>query len=60
MNYSIGEVAKMLGVSRESLRSWETQGFITKPYRNLTNLRRYTDTDVKAIKEFLSQKNLTK
>jgi DNA-binding transcriptional MerR regulator len=60
MIYSIGQVAKMLGVSRESLRSWERQGFIPKPMRILNNLRRYTDADIEAIKEFLSQKNLTK
>lgn len=57
MVYSIGEVAKMLSVSRESLRSWEKQGLITKPYRILTNLRRYTDEDIEAIKKFLEKRN---
>jgi DNA-binding transcriptional MerR regulator len=56
MAYSIGVVARMLGVSRESLRSWEKQGLIKKPDRILTNLIRYTDADIKAIKEFLSKK----
>jgi len=56
MAYSIGVVTRMLGVSRESLRSWEKQGLIKKPDRILTNLRRYTDADIKAIKEFLSKK----
>ena len=60
MTYSIGEVAKMLEVSSASLRSWEKEGLIPKPYRRPTNRRRYTQEDIKAIREFLNQKNLTK
>ena len=60
MTYSIGEVAKMLNVSTQSLYKWEQQGFIPKPRRTPTNHRRYSSEDIKAIKEFLSQKNLTK
>jgi DNA-binding transcriptional MerR regulator len=58
MVYSILEVAKRLGVSRESLRNWEKQGFIPKPHRRPTNFREYTDADLEAIRTFLSQKNL--
>lgn len=60
MTYSIGEVAKMFRVSTESLRSWEKQGLIPKPYRRLTNRRQYADDDIKAIREFLSQKYQSK
>ena len=56
MVYTIGEVAKMLEVSRESLRNWENQGFIPKCHRRPTDRREYTDTNVEAIREFLSQK----
>ena len=59
MGYSIGQAASLLGVSKESLRSWERQGLIPKPQRILTNLRRYSDADIKAIREFLTNK-LTK
>ena len=37
MNYSIGEVAKMLGVSTYSLRRWERAGLTVRPKRSLTN-----------------------
>lgn len=57
MPYSIGEIAKMLGVSRESLRSWEKQGLIPKPHRRPTNIREYTDEGIKAIKQFLERRN---
>jgi DNA-binding transcriptional MerR regulator len=60
MTYHIGEVAKMFDISTESLRSWEKQGLIPKPYRRPTNRRQYTQEDIKAIREFLNQKNLTK
>jgi len=60
MTYSIGEVAKMLRVSVYSLRKWEKAGLIPKPARRPTNQREYTDADIKAIKQFLSQKHQTK
>lgn len=60
MTYSIGEVAKMLRVSTESLRSWERQGFIPRALRRPTDHREYTEADIEAIKEFLNQKNQTK
>ena len=56
MVYSIGEVAKMLKVSTESLRSWEKQGLIPKPNRRPTNQREYTEQGIKAIREFLKDK----
>ena len=60
MVYSIGEVAKMLRVSPQSLRSWQKQGLIPQVGRRPTNQREYTDANIEAIKEFLSQKKLTK
>lgn len=60
MVYTIGEVAKMLEVSRESLRNWEKLGCIPKVYRRPTNRREYTEVNIETIKEFLDQKNLTK
>ena len=59
MFYSIGEVAKALEISPQSLYQWEQQGFIPKPHRTPTNHRRYSSDNIKAIREFLSQKNLT-
>ncbi len=59
MIYSIGVAAKMLGVSRESLRVWEKQGLIPKPQRILTkNLRRYSDADLEAVRKFLANRKI--
>jgi len=55
MNCSIGQVAKMLGISVQSLRNWEKQGIIPKPKRRPTNHREYADADIEAIKEYLKK-----
>lgn len=57
MVFSIGEVAKMLRVSTPSLRRWEKNGLIAKCERRPTGRREYTESDIKAIREFLSQKS---
>lgn len=54
MTYRIGEVARMMEVSVQSLRRWEEQGFILSIHRSPTNRRIYTETDITAIKEYLS------
>ncbi len=56
MNYWIGEVAKLLGVSTRSLRRWEETGIIPKPHRTPLGRREYTDEDIKAIKEYLNSR----
>lgn len=57
MEYSIGETAKLLKVSTQSLRSWEKQNLIPKPSRRPTGMRMYTDTTIEAIKQFLDKRN---
>ena len=52
----IGEVAKMTGVSVQSLRIWERQELIPKAKRSPTRHRLYTNDDVQAIKQFLEAK----
>lgn len=42
---SIGEAAKYLGVSRDTLRRWEKRGKLT-PLRSPTNRRYYTKTQL--------------
>ena len=56
MRYSIGETAKMLSVSKESIRHWEKQGFIPIPYRRPTGRREYTDEDIQAIRQYLDKR----
>ena len=56
MDYSIGEVAKILEVSPQSLRNWEKQGLIPKPHRRPTDLRQYTKEDIQTIKQFIERR----
>ncbi|OIK08845.1 MerR family transcriptional regulator [Bacillus sp. MUM 116] len=45
MTYSIGEVAKIVGVTPSMLRYYEKEGLLT-PHRNENNLREFTDEDI--------------
>jgi DNA-binding transcriptional MerR regulator len=57
MDYSIGEVAKMIGVSQLTIRAWEQKGLIPLPKRTTLNHRRYTDDDVKTIKSYIATRD---
>lgn len=56
MTYRIGEVARLLCVSRESLRNWEKDGLILKPQRSPTGYRMFSESDIQTIKLFLKEK----
>jgi DNA-binding transcriptional MerR regulator len=45
MTYSIGEFAKILGVTPSTLRYYEKEGLLT-PNRDENNLREFTDDDI--------------
>jgi excisionase family DNA binding protein len=45
---SIGEAAKYLGVSRDTLRRWEKKGKIS-PYRSPSNRRYYTKDQLSVL-----------
>jgi DNA-binding transcriptional MerR regulator len=45
MTYSIGEFAKIVGVTTSMIRYYEKEGLLT-PYRNENNLRKFTDYDI--------------
>lgn len=45
---SIGEAAKYLGISRDTLRRWEKKGKI-KPIRSPTNRRYYTKSQLENL-----------
>ena len=48
--YSIGEVAKIFGVSTSLLRYWEKEFDILKPRKNKKGNRLFTKLDVKNLK----------
>lgn len=43
--YTIGEVAGMLGVTTKTLRHWEARGLLD-PWRTAADYRVYTDDDI--------------
>ncbi|MBT2649855.1 MerR family transcriptional regulator [Bacillus sp. ISL-34] len=45
MTYSIGEFAKIIGVTTSTLRYYEKEGLLN-PHRNENNLREFTDEDI--------------
>ncbi|MCF7911139.1 MAG: MerR family transcriptional regulator [Candidatus Cloacimonetes bacterium] len=58
--YQIGEVAKMLGIRRHTLRYWETEFPKLKPRKNNSGKRNYTLADIetlKTIKYLLHEQN---
>jgi len=53
MDWSIGEVAKRLGVNKSTLINWEALGYIPKAKRRLrTKARYWTEAQVEAIRQF--------
>lgn len=53
--YSIGEFAKIIGVTTSMLRYYEKEGLLT-PHRNESNLREFTDKDINWVKFLLHLK----
>lgn len=48
--YSIGEVARMLGVNPSLLRYWETEFSSIRPHKNSRGTRYYTNDDIALLK----------
>ncbi len=46
--YTIGVMARLVGVSTQTLRSWEREALI-RPHRTDTNNRLYTDNDFQQL-----------
>lgn len=49
MNYSAGEVAKKLGISKDSLRYYEKEGLLPPIERDSSGHRAFTDSDVEWV-----------
>jgi DNA-binding transcriptional MerR regulator len=58
MTYRIGELAKMLDLSAVTLRLWEKSGLIPKASRSTAGQRKYSDSDLKAIRQILESKQI--
>jgi DNA-binding transcriptional MerR regulator len=50
MYYSIGEVAKMVGVNETLLRYWETQFTQISPKKAGRGIRQYTESDIEQVR----------
>ena len=54
--FSVWEVAKLLGISKQTLIRYENREIFPKPRRNYVNKwREYTLQDVKKLKEILGR-----
>jgi PAS domain-containing protein len=52
--YTIGEVAAMIGFSPHTIRAWERRHKILKPHRTPSNQRRYSVEDVELLREVIN------
>lgn len=56
MSYSIGEFAKIIGVTTSMLRYYEKEGLLT-PERDENNVREYTENDIGWVRFLLHLKS---
>lgn len=54
--FSIGETARRVGRSANTLRIWERQGLIPKPLRDSTQRRLYTEEHIQAIQRVIDKR----
>lgn len=52
--FTIGEVAAMIGFSPHTIRAWERRHNILKPHRTPSGQRRYTAEDVELLREVIN------
>lgn len=58
MNQTIGQVARRVGVSAETLRRWEAEGLIPSAKRQfIANWRVWTEQDVEAIERVVKDRS---
>jgi DNA-binding transcriptional MerR regulator len=56
--YSIGDTAKLAGVSQKQLRNWEARGYITPPMRVVCGQRAYRYFTKKQVETIKAMKKL--
>jgi DNA-binding transcriptional MerR regulator len=52
--FTIGEVAAMIGFSPHTIRAWERRHKILKPHRTPSNQRRYSVEDIELLREVIN------
>lgn len=52
--FTIGEVAAMIGFSPHTIRAWERRHNILKPHRTPSGQRRYTAEDIELLREVIN------
>ncbi len=52
--FTIGEVAAMIGFSPHTIRAWERRHKILKPHRTPSNQRRYSVDDIDLLREVIN------
>jgi DNA-binding transcriptional MerR regulator len=52
--FTIGEVAAMIGFSPHTIRAWERRHKILKPHRTPSNQRRYSVDDIELLREVIN------
>jgi PAS domain-containing protein len=52
--FTIGEVAAMIGFSPHTIRAWERRHNILKPHRTPSNQRRYSVEDIELLREVIN------
>ena len=57
MNYSIGEISKMLDISASTLRYYDKEGLLPLINRTSGNIRTFDDADVECLKMIECLKN---
>ena len=56
--FSIGDTAKLCGVSQKQLRNWEARGYIAPPIRVVCGQRAYRHYTEKQVQQIKAMKKL--
>jgi DNA-binding transcriptional MerR regulator len=56
--FSIGDTARMTGVSQKQLRHWEARGYISAPMRIVCGQRAYRYFNKKQVEQIQAMKSL--
>ncbi|AMN40473.1 MerR family transcriptional regulator [Rhodoplanes sp. Z2-YC6860] len=58
MDWTIGEISRLSGVSIETVRYWEREGLVPRPPRTTSGRRVYAPSDLKTLKFIRNSRDL--